>query len=88
MNEHFKRRQKADHDRRHGARELPDDTDVWVTTEGHHTSGRTVSTAAAPRSYIVETPTGEIRRNRSQLNVNPSKTDRSPVITRSRTGTS
>lgn len=99
-NEEFKRKQKADHDRRHRVQDLPtipDNTAVWVTTGGHHTTGRTVTTAHTPRSYIVRTPSGEIRRNRSQLNVVPPATgtdtsatatrSHSPIMTRSRTGT-
>ena len=42
----------------------------------------------------LQTPTGEVRRNGSQLNINPSITDtqpiangRSPILTRSHTGT-
>ena len=97
-NEQFKKKQKADHDSRHRVQDLPaipDDTDVWVTAGGHHITGRTVSTANTPRSYIVQTPSGEIRRNRSQLNIAPSAIEtpttatrsRSPIMTRSRTGT-
>ena len=100
-NEQFKRQQKADYDRRHRVHELlpiPDNTDVWITTDGNPIPGTTVNPAEAPRSYIVRTPSGNMRRNRSQLNVNPSPThapdtsaptsqDRSPIMTRSRTGT-
>ena len=96
-NEEYKLRQKRDFDHRHRTRDLPDipiDTDVWITTDGSSTSGRVIAPADAPRSYIVETPSGEVRRNRSQLNVAPgchSNTstfrDRSPIRTRSRTGT-
>ena len=97
-NEEFKRKQKADHDQRHRVRdlpEIPDNTAVWITTGGSHNPGRIVSSANAPRSYIVQTPSGEVRRNRNQLNVNPTPNetpttttrDRSPIRTRSRTGT-
>ena len=71
INEDFKKRQKTDYDRRHRTRELPeipDDTEVWITTDGRQTAGRTVMTSDTPRSYIIETPSGEIRRNRSHLN--------------------
>ena len=40
-----------------------------VRTGGHTVEGRIVGPADMPRSYIVETPTGEIRQNRSQLTV-------------------
>ena len=78
--------------------EIPENTDVWVTTNGCHITGRTVTTSDTPRSYIMETAIGEICRNRSQLNVNPSTTDsssrqgedlhRSQILTCSRTGAS
>lgn len=104
VNERFKEKQKADYDSRHGARplpEIPDDTDVWVTTDDNRISGRVRGPADTPRSYLVETPSGQIRRNRVQLNpmphtqthgptepVNPvSNENHSPIMTRSRTGT-
>ena len=95
----FKAKQKEDHDRRHQTRDLPEipkDTKVWVTTNGHHTPGTTITNANTPRSYIVETPSGEIRRNRSQLNINPSipprqehptTNDSQRIMTRTQTGT-
>lgn len=111
-NEKLKQQQKSDYDRRHRVRDLPEipsDTDVWVTTGGHPIPGRTITQSDTPRSYIVETPTGETRRNRSQLNIAPPPTtdpqttnsqlqpqaetrtsagqSRSPIRTRSRTGT-
>ena len=77
-----------DSHRVHNLPYIPDNTDVWITTDGQNTPGRTVRRAEEPRSYIVQTITGEVRRNRSQLNINPSTTtDSSPVMTRSRTGT-
>ena len=70
-NDSLKKRQKEDYDRHHRVRELldiPDNSNVWVTTDGKPTMGRTVNTANTPRSYIVETPlSGEIRRNRVKL---------------------
>ena len=42
-----------------------------ITTDNHPVEGRVVQPASAPRSYVVETPSGEVRRNRSQLNVLP-----------------
>ena len=103
-NRELKQRQKEDYDNRHGTRpliDIPDDTKVWVTTNNEHTSGRVMSHANTPRSYLVETPTGQIRRNRAHLTVRPdpnspdctnptshtSTTIRSPIMTRSRTGT-
>ena len=99
-NQEFKEKQKQDYDRRHRARELPDlpdDTEVFVTTDRQPTTGRIVQAANAPRSYIVDTPSGSIRCNRSQLNPMPAASTanatstttrtRSPIRTRSRTGT-
>ena len=73
-NKVFKDKQKENYDSRHRVREAPkiqDDTEVWVNTGQDPVRGRVVSTSEAPRSYIVETPSGDIRRNRSQLNVVP-----------------
>ena len=54
--------------------ELEDKTEVWVTTDGETVEG-VGQTADPPRSYIVETPSGEVCRNGSQLNVAPQTTD-------------
>ena len=97
-NNRFKQRQKSDYDRRHCVRDLPaipDETEVYVTTNDNPTTGTTLARANAPRSYVIRTPSDQIRRNRSQLNIRPSTTrpqtehtqDRSPIMTRSRTGT-
>ena len=40
---------------------IPDDTDVWVTTDGHCVPGRTVTMADTPGTYLVQTPGGEVR---------------------------
>ena len=69
-----KDRQKKDFDREHRVHdlpEIPDDTEVWVTSDAGPIPGRIVTAAETPRSYVVETPTGEVRRNRSQLRVQP-----------------
>ena len=97
-NRKFKDQQKNYYDVCHrvcSLPDIPDNTDVWITTNGQNSTGRTIRRADAPQSYIVQTPSGELRRNRSQLNVNPSTATethqasdaRSPVMTRSRTGT-
>ena len=75
--ERFKKHQKTNYDRRHRVRdlpEIPDNTDVWITTGGEPIAGWTVTTADTPRLYIVQTPTGEMRRNRSRLNIAPPTT--------------
>ena len=74
-----KNKQKANYDRRHRVTEdtdIQDDTEVVVRTGGQTVEGRIVGPAETPRSYIVETPTGEIRRNRSQLTVVPTDNPR------------
>ena len=100
----FKERQKRDHDRRHRAQDLPpipSDTDVWIRTHDQTSSGTVVRPANAPRSYIVDAPSGEVRRNRQQLNIVPQTADNSTstnqpadpaattqerILTRSRSG--
>ena len=42
-----------------------------VTTDQHNVPGRVLQPAGTPRSYIVETPSGDIQRNCSQLNIVP-----------------
>ena len=91
-----KKQQKGNYDCRHRARDLPsipEDTEVWITTDNKHIPGQVTSTAETPRSYYVDTPTGLLRRNRRDLNIMPNNhiTDeqtpvRSPIVTRSKTG--
>ena len=94
QNKEFKQKQKTTYDLRHRARPLPpipDDTDVWITSGQMPTPGQVSSQANTPRSYIVNTPGGQIRRNRYHLTVIPDNTSNSPncdrCITRSMTGT-
>ena len=101
QNKEFKKHQKRDYDRRHRVQDLPaipDNTDVWVTTGGSPTPGRIITTTDTARLYIVQTPSGEIRHNRSHLNIDHrrmSNTDTqsntaqecSPIQTRTRIGT-
>ena len=80
QNNLFKERQKRDYDRRHRVQDLPpipSDTDVWIRTHDRTSSGTVVRQANAPRSYIVDTPFGEVRRNRQQLNIIPQTVDNS-----------
>ena len=83
-NAEFKKRQKEQFDSRHGAKELPeipDDSEVWITSEDKPISGRVVTTGETPRSYVVETDSGELHRNRRQLIVAPElESDSSPVV--------
>ena len=73
----YKSVQKRNYDRYHRARPLPElteDTPVWIRTENSQQSGRIVSASGEPRSYIVSTQSN-------------AESQRSPVQTRSRTGT-
>ena len=95
----YKQQQKEQYDSRHRVRSLtplPNDTDVWVNIQGRDVPGRVNSSYSTPRSYIIETPTGQVRRNRSHINRRLPETipsQQSPQnggtrpITRSQTGT-
>ena len=66
----YKRKQKKNYDKRHRVRplaDISDDQPVWVNTDGQQQQGRTVTNTEAPRSYLVDVPSGRIRRNRQQL---------------------
>ena len=47
----------------------PDDLSVWVDTRGRQVPGQIVQPANTPRSYLVDTPSGQIRRNHRDLRV-------------------
>ena len=71
-NSAFKDRQRRNYDRHHDVRVLPAiavDSDVWVNSSGVPFQGRVTLTADAPWSYMVDTPTGQVRRNHQNLNV-------------------
>ena len=73
---------------------------MWSKTADSQTEGKVITATNAPRCYIVETPTGDVRRNRLHLKPIPEQkqgeeegdttTDdpcqRSPIQTRSRSG--
>ena len=42
---------------------LPDKQTVWVETRGHQVPRQVVQTASTPRSYVVQPPSGQLRRN-------------------------
>ena len=99
QNEVFKQQQKLDYDRSHGVRNLPtipDNSQVWITSEEQPVTGTVSHRANTPRSYIIKTQSREIRRNRQHLSVVPTPREhspdsdrqplRSPVVTRSRSG--
>lgn len=81
-NAEFNRKQKEQFDRRHGAKELPeipDDSEVWIMSEDKPISGRVVTIGETPRSYVVETESGELHRNMRQLIVAP-ESNSSPAV--------
>ena len=83
-NRRFKASQKVNFDKRHRTRELvpiPEDTEVWITSESQPVHGRVIAPAETPRSYKVETPTGQVHRNRSHLNVVPDSSVSSKIET-------
>ena len=82
--------------------DLPDDAEVWVTSETQPIQGRIITRTDNPRSYVVETPSGELQRNSTHLNVVPEQQTPTPseqpqierpptpprrIMTRSQTGT-
>ena len=74
----FKKKQKRNYDRRHQVRPadtLPDDSLVWVTTGNSKTPGTVITNAGTPRSYLVNTPSGPVRRNRQHLKHGLSRPD-------------
>ena len=72
----FKNQQKRNIDERHRGLDLPEipnDTNVWITLGNlQDREGLVTSSHQSPRPYIVDTPVGSVRCNRSQLNVIPS----------------
>jgi hypothetical protein len=69
----FKQKQKGDYDRRHRSlplQPIPNDTQVWVTTE-KRTHPVELQRIHPDHNYY----SGQIRRNRRQLNVVPTDND-------------
>ena len=84
QNKEFKQRQKSAYDRRHRTSSLPpiaDDIKVWITSGQTALPGQIISHANTPRSYIVNTPVGQIRRNRQHLNVRATTTNYHRTVT-------
>ena len=70
----FKGHQKKNFDMRHGVHtqpDIPDDTEVWINSGSEPVRGTVLTQANAPRSYVVRTPSGVIRRNRQHLSIVP-----------------
>ena len=71
-NADFKQIQKVQFDSQHWVSEqdsIPDSSDVWVMSESDIVPGIVVSAGENPRSYIIETPTMQVLRNRAHLHV-------------------
>ena len=58
---------------------IPEEEEVWVTSGQSRTSGQVRSQADTPRSYIVNTPQGPIRRNHCRLCVVPNSSNTNAV---------
>ena len=85
----FKNQWKRNIDERHRVLDLPEipnDMNVWITSGTlQDREGLVTSSHQSPRSYIVDTPVGSVRCNRSQLNVLPSTNTSSNEWTSSHT---
>lgn len=87
--------------RAHPLSTVPDNAEVWIASDNKRTPGTVTRPAETPRSYWVETPAGHLRRNRRHIIMCPKDTEvdqpqisaeepsqpRSPIKTRSQTGT-
>ncbi|XP_062522210.1 uncharacterized protein LOC134196991 [Corticium candelabrum] len=70
----FKSKQKKNFDSRHRAKDLPQlqkDTEVWITSGKEPAQGTIVGPGHTPRSYVIKTDKGEVRRNRGHLKAIP-----------------
>ena len=69
--ERYRSNQKRNYDECHRTRnlpDLPDNSSVWVDMPPNgQIPGNVVTAAPEPRSYIVNVPSRQVRRNRSQL---------------------
>ena len=95
-----KRKQKTNFDLRHRVSELPPlepDQTFWVWTNNRIDPGQVLTSAHTPRSYVVGTPSGTLRRNQVHITTRPSASDFSDncnnirntpsrAVTRSQTG--
>ena len=71
----LKQKQKSNYDRSHPpypiSAPLDAGTAVWIRTGDTSTPGRVITTANTPRSYLVSTQSGVLRRNRHHLTYRP-----------------
>ena len=76
----LKTSQKRDFDNLHLARDLPElpvEDPVWIVDQ--NVEGKVIDKADTPRSYMVQSPNGNLRRNRYHLKALPSPTPKSEV---------
>ena len=69
--DHLKKQKTAfdNHHQTHQLPTLPDDTKVWVNSGERTVRGRATVHTDSPCSYLVDTPTGIVRRNRSHVGI-------------------
>ena len=54
---------------------LSQDTPAWVNTQNRQIPGRIITSAATPRSYIVDASTGHVQRNCQHIVPDPQDTE-------------
>ena len=70
----LKQLQKTDYDHHHRVRSqeaLPQEETVWVHTQDRTDPGCIIGPASTPRSYIIQTPSGVVRRNQFHITPRP-----------------
>ena len=80
----YRQDQKQNYDHHHRTRtlpDLPDNIPVWVSTPQGQIPGDIVSAAPEPRSYHVEVPSGQVRRNHLHLRVRATPSELEAVTT-------
>ena len=98
----YKEQQEASYNKHHHTQPLPsipNDEQVWITTETDKDLGKIIAPADTPKSHIVETDSEIVRRNHQHLTVIPERPDTpteqghtssrprtSPIMTRCITG--
>ena len=92
QNTAFKEQQKREYDRRHGVQNPP----IWMCGLPLMKNRPLALLSNQLHDHVIETPIGQVRRNRQHLNIAPGSyksttlTDsptRDPIVTRSRSGT-
>jgi len=66
LDQQYKQSQKDNYNRQHRVRslpELPANQPVWVNGRGQQIPGQILQSASTPRSYLVKTKSGQLRRN-------------------------